>query len=538
MILSRGLRTGRSSVYPGWQTLLALLTFLLLVPFIGPLSALFQERSDVWLHMRRTVLPAYAADTLILSAGVLGLTALFGTLPAWLVSRYEFPLRKWLEKGLVYPLAVPAYLSAYAYAGLFSYQGPVHRLVSFLHPAGTVPPPAIAGMPGLILVMASALYPYVYLIMRSTFRTHITTALEAAQTLGDGPFRQFFRLVLPLTRPALAAGLGIVFMELLNEYGAVVYYGRNTLSSGVFRAWFGFYDLQAARRLGGLILVLVFLVLGAETWSRRRRGYRRQGFKLRELERIPLPFLSGLAALAAAFVPLLLGLVLPGAQLLIWFFREWSGANWKPVWEGLANTLMLGLAGSIILTVAGVFLSYARWITKNKLLKNFSQLALLGYSVPGAVIALGVMPLFPLLGLSGNRPFFAAGAVMLLLYAYLVRFISLSQRPVSSVIDHQLARIDEASRSLGKSPLKTLIAVHWPGLKSTLLPAAIMGFLEIIKELPLTMILRPFNFSTLSTRSFELASNEMLQEASLPAVILIILGIGGVSLILHRGKSL
>jgi iron(III) transport system permease protein len=523
------IRAASRTVFSGWSVALALLSIALLGPFLDPIRALAAPAGETWLHMRSTVLGQYIRDTLILAISVPVLAGLFGSVSAWMVSRYDFPGRRSLEVLLVGPLAVPAYISAYAYEGIFGYFGPFYRLIRNILPGLALNRyPDISSMPGLILVMAAALYPYVFLLMKQAFRNNISNALEASRSLGDGAGRQFLRLALPMTRPVLAAGLGIVMMEVLNEYGAIVYFGRNTLTTGIFRAWFGFYDLSAARRLGGVLMISVFLFLGLEQYLRRNRGYGLSGKRQAPLERIPLRGLRGMQALILAAVPMFFGLVLPVGRLGTWALRELPDARWSGIFEGLGNTMLMSIGAALLITSLAVIIGYSRVRRPHRPLIALSDLSLMGHSVPGAVIALGILGVSSWLVSLTGRSWLAAGSIGLLMFGYATRFMAVGQRPVSAEMEHRLRVFDEAARSLGRGSIHALVNVHLPNMKRVLLAAFSLSFLEMIRELPLTMILRPFNYTTLAVRSFELASNEMLQEASLPAMLLVLIGIAGV----------
>lgn len=529
----------RRDLWP-WAFLLLLISCALIIPFIGPLMALFTKGSEVWTHLRTTVLKSYISDTVVLALGVLALSSLLAVLPAWMISRFAFPLRKFFDAMLVFPLAIPAYVSAYAYSGFFGHFGTVHRFFQLHFPAMENPPVFnITTMGGLIFVMSLALYPYIYLIMRPAFSRSCATAVEASRTLGAGFGKQLLAIALPLSRTAYVAGAAIVLMELLNEYGAVVYYGQNTVTTGIFRAWFGFYDLTSARRLGAFLMLAVFFLLSAERLQRRKKGFGTSGQKSIVMKPLPVSGLRNFFLPFIAALPVLLGFIIPIFQLFKWASISWGSIAWAPIFKGITNSLLLGITGSLVIMAGSLIIAYSRWLVKNPLLRRLSDLSLLGYSLPGAVIALGVITVATLF--KGNptaSSFFSGGSVILLVYAYCVRFQSIGQRPVSDMMEHKMTQFNEASRILGNGPIKTLASVLLPNLRGALLAGFALSFLEMVKELPLTIVLRPFNFTTLSVRTYELASNEMLHEAAVPALILVGIGSLGVLLIQRiLGKS-
>ena len=514
-----------------WTGFLLLITLLLLLPLAGPLRALFSPGSEIWRYFAKDLLWLYARDTALLGGGVLFLAAILGVLPAWILSRYSLP--SFLETALILPLALPAYITAYAYSGIFDFYGPLWRLGEALgFPAELLSRLRITNMPGLILVMSFALYPYVFIIMRNSFRFQVAIPLNVARSLGAGEFRQFFGLSLPLCRPALVAALGIVLMEVLNEYGAVSYFGQNTLSTGIFRAWFGYYDLPAAQRLGGLLIMLVFVILVLERVLQGQRKYDPRGQV--ELEKIPCSRRKRVVFFTIALLPALLGFFLPLSQLIVWALRELPGARLSSLFQGTVNTIVLALLGALVIMVLTVLISFARRMERHRFLRRLSDLSLLGHSIPGSVIALGIFGISQGL-VNMGVPVMLSGSIFLLIYAYVERFLALSQRSVSATMSHQLGSQDEVSRSLGHGPWQTLLRIHLPNLKMPLIGALSIVFLELIKELPLTIILRPFNFQTLAVRSYQLASSEMVQEASIPALILVGIALLSVLVFQRRG---
>ncbi|AHC14169.1 ABC transporter permease [Salinispira pacifica] len=545
MIRNNNLRGGirflpRLPLYPSWVLILGGISVLLILPFLGPLYALLRPGNELWQHLKSTVLPDYLRDTLVLSLSVMAVTAVMGAVPAWIVSRYRFPLRRMLDKSMLLPLAIPAYITAYAYAGMTDYFGPLWNLGTRLGMSGE----ALRsirftgmgeGMGGLILVMSFALHPYVYVILRHQFRFRITSSLEAARSLGAGELKQFFALALPASIPSLTAALTVVLMELLNEYGAVVYYGRNTITTGIFRAWFGFYDLPAARRLGGVLMLSVLAILFLFFLIQRRKGY--GDHSPRELTPIRLRGMKRLIFPLLVMLPMLLGFAFPLIQLLSWGVRVLPGTNWSPIIQGVGNTLGLGVLSGILIVILSIAFANGRRLSSYPILNRFSDLSLVGHSVPGAVIALGVLGIASTLGQYSSVASLVQSGLMLLIFAYVVRFIAVSHRAIAPVMEYQLKKQDEASRSLGAGPWKTLFRIHLPSLYPAIFGALALSFLEVVKELPLTMILRPFNFNTLAVRAYELAANEMVQEAAVPSLILVALGLLGVILIQHRSET-
>ena len=518
----------------GWVWGLLACTLVLILPLADLVVNLFSAAGDVWRHMASTVLMRYVGNTVVLSFGVLAAAGLFGTGAAWFMAQYHFPGKSLMELLLVLPMAVPPYISAYAWSAFFDYGSPTRGFLNQLFRGRLAGSFRITTMGGLIIVMASALYPYVYVSLRHTIRRDVTPQLEAARILGHGPSRRFFTTVLPLARPAAAAGLGLVLMEVLNEYGAVSYFGIDTLTTGIFRAWFGFYDLVTARRIGGILLTFVFIALSLESAQRRRMRFYRAGHSSRVIPLKQLRGWSRLQALPFLLLPPSAGLVLPLWQLIIWASRGWRGVLRPDFAVTALNSLLLALGGTAVILTAAVFLSYARRIAHHRLLDDCSRPAFLGYAIPGAVIALGVMHLIGNADriLTGGTTLILSGSLPALIYAYTVRYLALAQRPVSAVLEERYTALDEASRTLGRGPLHTLFKVHLPNMGGVLTGAGVIVFIDIIRELPLTMILRPFNLNTLAVTAYELAANEQMAQSALPALILVLLSAGGVG-VLH-----
>jgi iron(III) transport system permease protein len=507
-----------------WPALLLALAIGL--PLFSLLGALLRPGGEDWAHLARHLLPAYALDTFLLCIGACALAALLGAPAAWLVSRYRFPGRGWLAGALMLPLALPGYIAAYAYAGFFNYGGLLGRLLGRESLQLD-----LMNLPGLMLILGSVLYPYVYLSLRASFSLQSRSALEAARSLGAGPWALFGRVALPMARPALAGGLLLVAMEVLNDYGAAKYAGVSTFSLGIFRAWFDMENLPVALRLAGLLLLAVFALSSAEGWLRRRQGVPEARASYAEAE--PLGGWRGLLAMLACLLPLLLGLGIPLLRLLAWLGEAGLHAP-AGFWRSLRNSLLL--AGSASLLCAG---SALLLLWKQRLLGGrggwLARFATLGYAIPGAVIALGVLGPFtsfnrllserlflPLLG--WDPGLFVSNLFLMLLFAYLTRFLSVAYQPLAGAWQRVPLRLDESAQSLGAGGGRRLLRIHLPLIRTGLLSGLLLVLVDVIKELPLTLILRPFNFETLATYVFYQATDEKLAEAALPSLVIVAVG--------------
>ncbi len=514
-------------------TVVALTILPLTVIGVGVLG----PRTEIWRHLADTVLPVYIGNSALVMVGVGALALVLGLAPAWLVSAYEFPGRGAFEWSLVLPLAIPTYIIAYTYAGIFEYGSPLQGALGALWPMAETwrIRSAIMTREGVMVMMALVLYPYVYLIARASFIRQSGAVLETARSLGRGPWNTFFRVALPISRPAVVGGLTLVLMEVLNEYGAVKYFGVPTFTTGIFRAWFPLNDPPSAMRLSGILLLFVFSLIIFERVQRGRARFDDGAKGYRPAARRKLGRRNRWLAFSACFVPLALGFLVPALQLLGWAAAAGFGALDARFVELTLNSFSLALTAALLAVAAALLVAYAARLSPTPLLRIASKVAVLGYSIPGAVIAVGVF--VPLVWLDRRvdalmRAAFdvptgllLSGTLVALVFAYVVRFLAVALNPLESGFKRLCGNLDETSRSLGVPPLKTLLKVDLPLLKGTLLSAALLVFVDVLKELPLTLILRPFNFDTLATRAFQLATDEQLTQSAMPALLIIAVGL-------------
>jgi len=491
---------------------IALLALLLLAPLLVVVFAPLHVPAPEWDYVSGTILPSHLAETarLIVIAGVLAV--IFGTSAAWLVSACDFPGRRFLRWALVLPLALPTYIGAITFAALFGPTGawsiPIHEAIGLRID--------ILNGDGLALVFALLLFPYVYLPARAAFGSGMSDLLEASKLLGAGATRRAWRVAFPLARPAISGGVLLVAMEALNDYGAVRYYGVHTLTAGIFRSWGGLYDVGSALRLSGVLLLLVLLITGAQ---RLVRGARHHTTGSRPLTPVRL---NGWRAWAAfGWCGLLFGIAfaLPLGALIVDAVRTWGTSAWTELFEPLFNTLHIGTWAALMTLLLATLFAFAQRNGQGRI----TRLASFGYVVPGAVIAIGVM------GLASPLPTYTGlvliGTLPLVVYAFSVRFLALASQPLQAGLQHQPLALDEAARLLGASPWRTFRKVNLPLLRPSLLAAASIVLIEVVKELPLTLILRPFNFETLSTRVFYMARIEQWREAAPPALLIVCCGL-------------
>ncbi|MBT9498434.1 MAG: iron ABC transporter permease [Zoogloea oleivorans] len=492
--------------------------------------------SDTWNHLASTVLPEYLWNSLALCTGVGVGVAIIGVTTAWLTTMHDFPGRRVFEWALVLPLAVPAYVMAYVYTDFLQFVGPVQTALRdfFEWRRGDYWFPDIRTLSGAMLMFIFVLYPYVYLLARTAFLERAGGVLEAARTLGIGPWRAFFTVSLPLARPAIAAGVALALMETLADYGTVAYFAVNTFTTGIYRAWFSLGDRVASAQLAAILLGFVLLLVAVERITRGRARYHNTSNR----HRPPPGRLRGGAALLATLAcltPLALGFLLPAGLLLRMALGD-GDAQFGARFLTLArNSLTLaGLTALIAVTLA-VLLAYSARLSKTLLAQALNRLVGLGYAVPGTVIAVGV--LIPVTRLDnwlagqwesafGSNPgLLLTGGIAALIYAYLVRFLAVALQTVDASLSKITPSMDDAARCLGLGQGASLRRVHVPILRGSLFTAGLLVFVDVMKELPATLVMRPFNFDTLATQAYTLAADERLTEASTASLAIVAVGL-------------
>lgn len=511
---------------------------LMALPVLAVIShVLSTGTGDTWAHLSATVLPDYIRSTLVLCVGVGFGTACMGVGAAWLVTRYDFPLRGALEWALVLPLAVPAYVMAYTYTDLLQFVGPVQTALreAFGWTRADYWFPDVRSLGGAVVLFSLVLYPYVYMLARTAFLERAGGMLEAGRSLGLGPWASFFRVSLPLARPAIAAGVALALMETLADFGAVSYFGVQTFTTGIYRAWFSLGDRVAAAQLATALLGFVVLVLVMERLSRGRARF--HDTTLRRARFAPVRLRGGRAALAVAacLLPLCLGFLLPAGILLEMAVTEGDAQFGTRFIELARNSVTVSAMTAFIAVLLALLLGYAARLQASWLVRGVHRLAGLGYALPGTVIAVGV--LIPVTRIDNwltdwaSRTWGWEGGLLItgglagLVYACAVRFLTPAVQAVDAGLLKVTPNMDNASRSLGLTPAATLRRVHFPLLRGSLLTAALLVFIDVMKELPATLVMRPFNFDTLATQAYTLASDERLTEASTAALAIVVVGL-------------
>ena len=532
---------GQGAARLQWSTLTVVAVIvgvLIAAPVLSVFSnVLIGETGDTWSHLADTVLGEFMWNTVILCIGVgLGVSSI-GVTSAWLTTMLDFPGRRFFEWALVLPLAMPAYVMAYVYTDFLQFVGPLQSWLRevFEWRRGDYWFPDVRTVGGAVAMFMFVLYPYVYMIARTAFLERAGGMLEAGRSLGLGPWGSFFRVSLPLARPAVVAGTALALMETLADFGTVSYFGVQTFTTGIYRAWFSLGDRIAAAQLSAALLAFVVLVLTFERMSRGRARFNNTSRQISMPVRLRLRLPLGLLAAFACFMPLLLGFLLPAALLLQMAFAE-GDAQFGPRFVHLArNSFVLAAVTAIIAVVLAVVLGYAARLARTRLPQALNRVVGLGYAVPGSVIAVGV--LIPLTRLDNwlaaswesifdtNPGLLLTGGIAALVYAYLARFLAVALQTVESSLGKITQSMDDASRSLGFGKWATLRRVHIPMLRGSLLTASLLVFVDVMKELPATLVIRPFNFDTLATQAHTLAADERLAEASTAALIIVAVGL-------------
>lgn len=521
----------------GWTTLVIVIAALIAAPILVVLSSVFADAGEVRRHLATTVLPIYITNSLWLMLGVSVGVLVIGVGTAWLVTMCRFPSSSIFEWALLLPLAAPAYLLAYVYTEVLEFYGPVQVKLREMFGWSSLQDywfPDIRSLGGAIAMLALVLYPYVYLLARTAFLEQSICTLEASRLLGCNPWRSFIKVALPLARPAIAAGLALALMETLNDFGTVQYFGVTTFTTGIYRTWFGMGDRLAASQLASVLLLFILCLILLEQWSRRQTRY----YHTSRLERLsPYQLLGWQAAAAwiACFLPISLGFLLPALFLLQMAIANATQTFTRGFWQFASNSLTLATVTAALGVIMALIMAYGLRLRPSWGMNLAVKTASVGYAVPGAVIAVGV--LIPVgrfdnaldtwmqanFGISTGLLF--SGTIAALIFAYLVRFLAISFNTVEASLGRIKPNLDDASRSLGHSSTSTLLRVHAPLMSRGLLTAAILVFVDVMKELPATLIIRPFNFDTLAVQVYRLASDERLAEASAPALAIVAVGI-------------
>ena len=517
-----------------WALLSLVFILLIIAPNVNILINAFQEGNENWQHIKDYLLKDYIINSLILIVFTGIFTIFIGTSLSWIISIYDFPLRSFFKWGLVLPLAIPPYIAAYTYNGLFNYTG---VLQSFLRNSLDMKVNQvyfdIMSIQGAIFIFTMFLYPYVYIITRSFLEKQSAALVENSRLLGRNSLEIFFCIILPISRTAIVGGVSLVVLEVLNDFGLVKYFGIPTFSTAIFKTWFAMGDTDSAIKLSAMLMFLVLAILLLENIFRGRKKYSYTTSKVTPLKPQKLTGIQALGAMAYCLIIFSFGFMVPLLQLI-----HWSTLTYKKIlniefWQLMINSLSVALSASVlIIIIAVVIANYCR-ISEGVIAKIYSKVTTLGYSIPGAVIAMGVIVFFVAIDknlfwfyrLLNGQPskLILTTSIFMLVFAYTIRFLAIGYNSIQAGFEKVGKTFFEASRTLGMNVTQTFFKVDFIMLRSAIVSGFILVFIDILKELPLTIILRPFNFNTLATKAFEYANNEMIHEAAIPSIIIIII---------------
>ena len=532
-----------------WSIGAVLIALIVLSPIMSVIWIALTPSENIWPHLISTTLPRYLRTTLVAMFSVGLLAASFGTGTAWLIARYKFPLSRWLEWLLLLPLAIPAYVGAYALVDFLEYAGPVQTLLRQIFGWSTARDywfPEIRSLTAAVIVLAAALYPYVYLLARTAFREQSGCGHEVAQSLGAGPFERFWRIGLPLARPAIAAGTAIVMMETVNDFGTMDYFAVQTLTTGIFSVWLESSNAGGAAQIALVVLCLVVFLVALEKFSRRKERHYNLSNRARPIERDQLKGFAGFLAMTLCALPFVIGFVLPVSVISWHAVGNLDEFTARGLIKALVNTLVVGGIAASVTVIAGLFMVYGVRLSGRRLPQFLLPVTTIGYAAPGAVLGVGL--LIPLAATDNavadaiwaatgyDIGLIMTGSAFALVLAYSVRFFAIAQGAADAAMGRVSPSLPMASRSLGRTLGGTLRDVYLPLIRGSIGSALLLVFVDCVKELPATLLLRPFNYETLATRVHQQASLENLGNAAPSAVLIVLVGLAAVVLLARANR--
>ncbi len=479
-----------------------------------------------WEHLKDTVLSEYIFNSLYIMIGVAFLTSIIGFSTAYITTMYSFTFSKFYHYALILPFAIPTYIMSYIYAGIFDITGSFTMFILDLLGKNNVSEiyfMDIMSIEGAIIVMSLVLYPYVYLISKTYLMSQSSSIINASKTMGFTSWQIFIKVIIPISRPAIVAGTILAVMEAVADFGVVDYYGVSTFVTGIFKTWYGMGSIEDASRLAGMLMFFIFLLIILERIQRRNKIYTSNSKDFVPISKIKLKGKKNIFAFILCFIPVFFGFILPFVQMTYWFVLSYKDIIDEDFIIVVLQTLSLGISGALLITILAFMFVYNVRIHKNKLSYILSQIVKLGYSIPGAIIAVGVLSFISLI--DGFFDILLTGSILAIIFAYCVRFLAISINNYESGFTKIPKSYDDACTTMNLKESSKLKKIIFPLIKNSALASFIIVFIEIIKELPLTMILRPFNFDTLSGRTYELIAQDQIYESSVPSMFIVILGI-------------
>jgi iron(III) transport system permease protein len=523
-----------------YSFVIAVIAAIAAAPIFAAVFSLFQDTGDTWLHLAQYVLPEALLNTVWLAAGVALIAGTIGVALAWIVAAYDFPGRQFFNWALLLPMAMPGYVLAFAFAALFEFTGPVQGVWRNVF-GDTLAFPDIGARAASIVTLSLVLYPYVFLIVREAFASQGIRGLEVAQSCGLKPLRGFFKVSLPMARPFIVGGVSLAVMESLADFGTVQLYNYTTFTTAIYRAWYGLFSLESAQQLSLVLISLVLLALWVE---RKFRGSARYttSENARPRSRIKLGGRNAVLATTICSFVFALAFLLPTSLIVAWSFSTFAVEIDVRYWQFAANTLMLAIMAATLVTAIAVLMAYAVRRQPGATNDFLARVATLGYAVPGTVLAVGFFVpiaafsrvLNQLMGTSGAETIALQSSLAVILFAYLSRFLAVAHSPVNSALLRISPIIEDASRGLGVSGMQMLFKVHLPILRPAILTGALLVFVDVMKELPITLMTRPFGWDTLAVRVFQLTTEGEWHRAALPALGIVMVGLLPVILLTRR----
>ena len=530
----------KSSVHSSgsWNLLTLSLALLFALPFFSLIVTAGSGGENVWGHLLSTVMPGYLKNTFWLMLGVGSGTLLLGVSTGWLISMTEFPGRRVMEWALLLPLAFPGYIIAMVYVELLEFSGPVQeQLRSWFGWQNYMDYwfPPIASLGGAITMLSLVLFPYVYLLARTAFLQQSATLMEASRMLDKSAGNSFFMIALPLARPAIVVGVSLAMMETLADFGTMQLFAIQTFTTGIYHTWFGAYNAPGAAQLSLSLLTFISFFIFLERYSRKQQRFHAQSSIKNAHTRYPLSGIRAVLALLFCIFPVLFGFALPAGLLIQWATESWRGVMLDRFFSDAGNSILLAGVTALLGVFIGLLMAFGSRISKRRRVHWAARLVSLGYTFPGPVVALGVLLPFAWFDRTMDAwmqetfgittGYLLSGTLFILVFAYLVRFLALAYGTAESGLGRITSDMEDASRSLGKNTWQTLKQVHLPLLRGSVLAAGMLVFVDVMKELPATLMLQPFNFSTLATRAYGYATEELLKEASLWCLTIVVVGL-------------
>lgn len=517
----------------GFAALSTIFMLMIVLPNIDVILHLFEKPNENWYHIKEYLLNDYIKNTTVIALFTGILTMIIGTSLAWLVSAYDFPMRRFFRWSLALPLAIPPYIAAYTYAGILGYTGGIQTFIrNTLNINVNQKYFDIMSIQGAIFIFTIFLLPYVYMVVRSYLEKQAASLVESARMLGENSLGIFLRVVVPISRGVIVAGVTLVILEVLSDYGVVSYFGIQTFSTAIFKSWFSMSDVDSAIRLAGILIVGVLIVMTSEKLLRGRKKYSSTNTKIKPLTRKKLKGMKGFLAFLSCFAILALGFLIPTIQLLKWALMSYSKVLNIDFIHLIYNSIWVAVVSSSLVIIMALIIGNYTRINNNLLSKLYSKITLIGYSIPGAVVAITMVLFFVDVDnkLSGLYKMFNPNAptlllsmsLVMLIFAYMIRFLAVGYQSIEGGFDKVGKKFYEASRTLGYTRTKTFFKVDLPMIKPAIISGFALVLVDIIKELPLALLLRPFNFNTLATKVFEYANDEMIVEASVPSLLIIL----------------